>query len=352
VTPSRGTSRLRWLRWPALLVYLLLLLEVGGRVFWRVEYGVPLWGATERDWYGIFFEGFRRGAQVPRGPEPETLDVLLLGGSTLFDVAHARGGELLRDGLAAATGRPVRIVSHAKRAHTTRDSLLKYRLLEGEPFDLVVIYHGINDARLNNVPPERFRDDYSHAAWYDKLNLLARSRPWQARLLLPFGLAYARMDLAEAGIFARYVPRNRPMASWTRFGAEIRTEATFRSNVTAILDLALQRGQPVVLMSFAWYVPEGYTLERFEGRQLDYARHKHPIEIWGEPANVVRALEAHDRVIRELAAERDVLFVDAAAALPPGRETFDDICHLTWSGASRFVERLAAAVGPVFAARR
>jgi hypothetical protein len=66
---------------------------------------------------------------------------------------------------------------------------------------------------------------------------------------------------------------------------------------------------------------------------------------------VTRALEAHNRVIRELAASRDVLFVDAAAELAPGRETFDDICHLTWAGESRFVERLAAAVGPVFAAR-
>jgi hypothetical protein len=342
---------LRWLRWPALVLYLLVLLEVGGRVFWRVEYGVPLWGATERDWYGIFFGGFRGGSQIPRDAEPETLDVLLLGGSTLFNVAHAGRGQLLRDGLASATGRPVRIVNHAKRAHTTRDSLLKYRLLEGEPFDLVVIYHGINDARLNNVPPEQFRDDYSHAAWYDKLNLLARSQPWNARLRLPFGLAYAWMDLSEAQVFGRYVPRNRPMASWTRFGGEIRTEATFRSNLTEILDLAEQRGQPVALMSFAWYVPEGYTLERFEGRELDYAEHKHAIEIWGEPANVVRALEAHDRVIRELAAERDVLFVDAAADLPPGRERFDDICHLTWDGENRWVGSLAAAVGPVFAAR-
>jgi lysophospholipase L1-like esterase len=342
---------MRWLRWPLLLLYVLLLLEIGGRAFWRVEYGVPLWGATPRDWYGIFFEGFRRSAQVPPGPQPETLDVLLLGGSTLFHVARAARGELLRDGLASATGRPVRIVNHAKRAHTTRDSLLKYRLLEGEPFDLVVIYHGINDARLNNAPPERFRADYSHAAWYDKLNLLARSRPWEATALLPFGLAYAQMDLGEAQVFGRYVPRNRPMASWTRFGGEIRTEATFRSNLTEILSLAAQRGQPVLLMTFAWYVPEGYTLERFERRELDYDEHKHAIEIWGEPAHVTRALEAHNRVIRELAASRDVLFVDAAAELAPGRETFDDICHLTWAGESRFVERLAAAVGPVFAAR-
>ena len=117
-----------------------------------------------------------------------------------------------------------------------------------------------------------------------------------------------------------------------------------------LLDLAAQRGQPVVLMSYAWWVPDGYTLERFERRELDYAEHKHPIEIWGEPAHVVRALEAHDRVIRELAATRDVRFVDTAAALAPGRAHFDDVCHLTRDGERLLVDSLAAVVGPAFRA--
>jgi hypothetical protein len=71
----------------------------------------------------------------------------------------------------------VRVHLAAAGAQTSRDSYLKYRWLSSKRFDLVVLYDGINEACANNCPPNVFRADYSHYAWYRFLNDFDRSRP-------------------------------------------------------------------------------------------------------------------------------------------------------------------------------
>ena len=62
-------------------------------------------------------------------------------------------------------------------AHTTLDSYLKHKALHNKTFDVVVIYHGINEVRANNSPPEIFKPDYSHYAWYELRYLDDRYMP-------------------------------------------------------------------------------------------------------------------------------------------------------------------------------
>jgi hypothetical protein len=53
-------------------------------------------------------------------------------------------------------------------------------------------------------------------------------------------------------------------------------------NLTAILDLAGQRGDRVLLMTFATYLPADYSLQAFLEKRLDYGLHSAaPIEILG-----------------------------------------------------------------------
>lgn len=327
------------------LLYLLVVAELGSRAFWRIEHGVPLLSSQPVDWYAVYFQGFRDSRLNDAPPEHggEALDVLLLGGSVLHNLYHDRGGELERR-FSRAAARPVRLYSFAMRAHTTRDSALKYRLLAGHGFDLIVLYHGINDARLNNAPPELFRADYSHAAWYDEIGQMLRVQPWRRGPLLPYTLGYAWMSFTEIRAFGRYVPRHRPNHAWTRYGGEIRTAGPFRANLLEIIDEAGRRGEAVLLMTFAWHQPDDYSLERFEAKQLDYAEHRHATEIWGEPEHVARALEAHNRVIRALPATPHVLVLDVERAIPKRGEYFDDICHLTRGGERLWMDAMATAV--------
>ena len=69
----------------------------------------------------------------------------------------------------AILGLKVRVVSTGVPAQMTYDSLWKYRYwYDGYDFDLVIFYHGINDARANNYPRQVFRDDYTQFSYYHR----------------------------------------------------------------------------------------------------------------------------------------------------------------------------------------
>src|SRR6185503_11433176 len=104
----------------------------------------------------------------------------------------------------------------------------------------------------------------------------------------------------------------------------------FAANVREIVTTAKSKGERVVLMSFAHYIPENYTIEAFREKRLDYTAHLCPVELWGRPANVTATLAEHNAVIREIVAEHpDVIYVDQAALMPKSGKAFDDCCHLT-----------------------
>ena len=96
-----------------------------------------------------------------------------LGGSALF---NRRMTERLKERLARDAPRPVEVLGAALRAHTTWSSVHKYRHLARYGFDVVLIYHAINDLKANHVAREDFRPDYSQLGpWYRRGPLLDRS---------------------------------------------------------------------------------------------------------------------------------------------------------------------------------
>jgi hypothetical protein len=89
--------------------------------------------------------------------------------------------------------------------------------------------------------------------------------------------------------------------NWVRYGRESRSAESFRQNLNAILDLASQRGDRLLLMTFATYVPEDYSREAFKHKQLDYALHRAPIQWWGLPENVLATVAVHNEIVRSVA---------------------------------------------------
>ena len=312
-----------------------LVLEAGSRGFWYLRAGsFPLDG---REILYAFYPGLY-DLRRPGATNDEQLDVLVLAGS----VPYPRWGnlaEILERGLDGRTTREVVLHNASYPAHTTLDSLNKYRRLAQQSYDLVLVYHGINDVRANNCPPAVFREDYTHYGFYAALNLFERQRGI-ALLTFPFTARYLASNLGEQlGLITR-IPRHRPQQAWLAQGAVVRTARPFRANLEAILDLARERGEPVLLMTFAFHQPPDYSREAFDAGELDYAAHTVPTGLWGEPANVVAGVRAHDRVIEELARERDVPLVDQRRLIEGGARNFDDVCHLTDEGSQRFTENL------------
>jgi hypothetical protein len=285
----------------------------------------------------LYYPELARALREP--PDDETIDVLLLGGSVLH-AGWSSVAPALTEALAYATRRPVRVHNLATAAHTSRDSLLKYRALRGQRYDLVVFYHGINETRTNNAPPELFRPDYGHYAWYRYVNHAADD-PLPPLLVTPAVLIHAWTTLGRRLGLLRLVPPHKPEPDWLAYGHEARSRVPFRRNLDAILALAAEKGEPVLLMTFALFVPESYTAERFDAMQTDFTTHQTPLAIWGDPEAVVKAVAAHNAEVREAAAgDPNAALVDQARLMPPERRYFNDVCHLTVEGSSVFVSNL------------
>jgi hypothetical protein len=324
----------------------LLTAEAAARYhYWRT-YHVPLLATPADLLYGYYPE--LRAAMEPVAPEHPR--VLLLGASvlnqTFGDVAP-----LLRDALTEAWGAEVRVANLSMLGHGTLDSYYKYRALEGQSFDLVIVYHAINELRANNVPPASWRDDYGHYTWYDEINFYFRHDELRRLpFLAPFFLHHAATELDRRVLHLRdYVPMTAPEPAWLAYGGDLKTVPVFRRNLEAILALAAARSDPVMLMTFAYHLPPDYTLERFERHELGFGTWKgstpSPVEIWGTPEHVRAGLGAHDDVLRALHdAHPEALFVDQEARLGADPVNFVDVCHLSPEGAKRFVAGIMEAV--------
>jgi len=250
----------------------------------------------------------------------------------------------------------VRFVSSGVPAQMSFDSLWKYEYwYRGYDFDLVVYYNGINDARANNYPREVFREDYTQFPYYRRFapvfEWVERHPTLSGYFGVTLGVTLAhRLTVQLEPAFRREAPYNSPLEDpWLVEGADVKTGRVFERNAEEVLRVARERGQKVLLLTFAYYLPDDYSNERFFAHETDYSFSEDSVatEVWGLPENVAAAIEAHNEAIRRVARHHpDALFYDMARAIPKDREHFIDICHWTERGRRVFargvLEALAA----------
>ncbi len=318
----------------AIILLCLFLMEGTARVYMYHEIQTPLTGPMNLRVYR-WTKALR---EEPVRREAGRINILLLGGSVLYKNWGRVGFFLEKELKEACKPIHVRVVNLARTAHSSLDSLIKYRLLEDSRFDLVIVYHAINETRNNNVPPELFRDDYSHTEFYAEI-AIPLEHPESDYFRLPAVLhrMYNRFLLA-LGWKSQLGMREHD--KWTEYGCDIKTDRPFRNNLREMAEIAAQRGERLILSTFAVHIPPDYSLEKFKAGELDYSGHRSPIQLWGRPECVAKGVAAHNRVIRELAAAQGLGLVDMDRFLPRTKENFDDVCHLTSAGSKAFVKVL------------
>jgi hypothetical protein len=326
--------------WKKLAVFTLILLlggELVCRAYWLVLKRTPLWG-FDSAWQHYYPQIRKSGvAAVPITNTDATYDVLILGGSTISD-EFGSIGKRLGPALEERLGRPVRVYNLGFAAHNSRDSLLKYRRLAHQRFDLVIAYDGINDARMNNAPPGKFKADYTHCSWYGNLDFIER-HPWLTQSSLLFTTRFTADRLAEVLGLAWYAPRHNPPAALREHGQDIRTRQSFLNHYEEIVTTAQRKGEPVVLMTFAYNIPENYRLEDYANQPMDPLA----LAMWGEPRHVAAAIDEHNDAVRELAQRHpEVIFIDQQRLLPRDSSVFFDCCHFKDEGCAQFVQHLLA----------
>lgn len=309
-------------------------LEVSARLYWRIQHGVPLLEPSALRW--VFYPNVDRIRSAPPQADDGVHDVLVLGGSVM-DETRDRFREVEEE-----LGGAVRFHVAAKVGHTTLDSRRKFEWLADLPFDEVLVYHGINDCKYNNVPPERFDADYSGYVFYRLTGELVNSPPQLS--VAPFTFRYIRAKGGLRGQDSVDAPTRVARHNWFRFGEDIKSRETFRANLAAVLEGARSRGLPVRLLSFVIYIPEGYDEQTFLDTGYDYAEPRMRAGVWGQANHVSACVAEHNRILHALAAEHDhAALLDMQEAVPAAGWAMNDPCHFSEPGEELFFARLADA---------
>jgi len=325
-----ANPRRRWLFLGGYLTFCYALAWLGIHTFWYLAAAVPF---HQKPTLGDqFFPAIRlQGLRTHRPRHDDGIfDLLLLGGS----VIHPEWGSVearLRARLEQACPGRFRLYNLSQPGFTSRDSLLSYRQLDQCQFELVLVYDGMNDLRLNCCPPELFADDYSHAPRYAAL---------RGDLSQP---AQGVWQIASQGL-ATDLQWGTSDPALLEHARRPQTPRTLRANFAELLTLARHRHDPVLLLTYAWHLPDDYTLEKFSNHELDYARHapaRCAAELWGRPADIPAILTLQNAAIRDLAqTSPHATLCDLADELPRTGVNFVDPCHLTDAGCEEFVARI------------
>ncbi len=269
-------------------------------------------------------KGFTGHELLETEKSSDIVRILTLGGSTMF---NRRMTERMIDSWHDVFPSPPEVVGGALRTHTTRASVIKYEYhFSKYRFDYVLIYHGINDLWANNVDPGRYSSDYAH------------QNPWGRRTAFLDNVVLARIIYNAFHPGAGAFPES--ASNRANFMAEESFEANLRSLVLSVRE---NDGKPV-LMTFAWYIPEDYTLDRFLAGGVGYnnpTRYDYcPVELWGDVAYVNAGLERTNAIVRRIASELNVDLVEQYDHLGQNLENFGDPVHFSEIGTERFIGEL------------
>lgn len=233
----------------------------------------------------------------------------------------------------------------AAPALTIVDSWYLYDAFSGlETLEHVFFLNGINDARSNNISKERYDQDYRHIQFYDEAAIIfghPELSIWSSPTLIH--LVINRMkDKTYLPMENLQKLNSEDKAHFLKNGKEVKTIETFSNKMKAIVDCAENRNHSLIVGTFPYYHPENYTLESFIARELDYRESIFMTEMYGNPKDVVVAIDAHNGVLQKLAAtSTDWLLLDIDSIIPKKGEYFNDICHLAPDGCSLLNRSLA-----------
>lgn len=331
---QRRRSRRRPLFIAAYLLFVVLLLFVAVRVVLMFRANQSFDGSMEEiDVWTFYYPELRNTGALTDSDDEKYFDVLFLGGSVLQQVARKTDPADFGD--IAPVGMPVRIYDLSKSAHTTRDSLLKFRQLQHRSFDLIVVYHGINDVRMNCCKKDMFKADYTHCEWYR--SMVRR-------------VAEKRISLTDivSDTASQFIDLGEPPRELLAEGRELKTGPAFRANLSELVNLARSAtGTTVVLGTFGLCLPTDYTSDKFKSGDMGYADgdYQMHVESWAEPDVVRAGVSMHNKAVRDIANQTGAVLMDANLGLGDDLSLFCDPCHLSGAGIARLEHLLLSSLG-------
>lgn len=310
-------------------VFLLLLFELSLRAFFFFYYPTrtSFFASTKIIFTQFAYPDVASALKDP--PTAENFNVGFFSLSVMND--ERRLTERIKREFDDVARKKMKIYQFATPAQSTLDSYYKYRLLADMPLDLAVYYHGINDIRSNYVPPNLWKEDYGHYSWYAQRNFFFENETlFQLPSIIPFGMAFISAQLKTRLQPEQYVSVENLTDSALQYGKKFKSAEVFEKNTRHFIELAQQRNQPIVLVTFVHFHPEKSPFHPVIPKKMERTR------LWGDPVDVERGLEIHNEVLRSLARQYNVPLIDLAREFPDEQSKFEDICHMTYEGADFF----------------
>jgi hypothetical protein len=321
-------------------IIIFLFIEIIFRLFWLLFFHVPFF---ERDGLKHLFYPEVKSIGQSYEDNDSKLSILILGGSVLYK-DYGDFKENLERGLEERLNEKVNVYNASFPAHTSLDSYYKYKMLQDKHFDYIFFYNSINELRTNNAPTAKFKDDYSHYSYYYLLNQLM-SDPLSDFTVTPFTLKFIVNSILEKMQIRVYVPAHTPREKWTKYGIYIKSAESFISNISNISKIAEKKRERLIIGTFANYIPEDYSRDKFERDIKGNEDRYFPVELWGEPKNINAGLILHNYLLHDFVLRHhDVMLVDLETMIPKNREFFGDVCHLTEEGCSILAEYVSSSI--------
>jgi lysophospholipase L1-like esterase len=307
-----------------------------------------VWGtpgtSPARRVFRINGQGYR-GLALPAAKGPGEIRVVVLGGSSVFDL-HATEGQdwpsLIADRLRHAGHRNVTVLNAGVPGHASFDSLARlYAQIWTYAPDFVLLYHGWNDLKyFTDVAPgtplialyrpyDPAADPFQHYA--NPLDRLLCSSQLYVKARTRYLMRRHRPGLEGA---ARGGP--------PRHGFDPQALAQFRLLTALLVDAAREAGATPVLVTEATLLGPHNDEQDRARVQYGYQRMDHD--------TLVRAAAAAADVIREVARVKDAPLLDLAAMLNGRRELFADQVHTTAAGSAALADAVASFLAPRLAA--
>jgi hypothetical protein len=331
-----------------ILITILLLYvfaEISLRTFLHFTSGAPFFKPS-----GVIYKYYPQIPPIQTAQISNTdsvLDILVLSCSVL----HSDWGDIISAMNSQMQLPPqfnkLRIYNASGVGHSSYDNYIKYTLLADKHFDLVIYYDAINDARLNDCPEKVFKDDYSHYQWYDEINNILR-HPEMDITVIPYFIGVLKIEYKHFFCKDCYIPIHYSLRpDWAQYGNMVKSLFTYNWNLDHMISIAGKNNSRFMDVSFLYYLPADYTLEKFKNKSLDYTfcNRSRETEIWGQPAYVANFINLANLTSAHVVMNhKNASYEDLTGEFPRRGKYFADICHFSPDGLDLFANLLCKRV--------
>jgi len=290
-------------------------------------------------------QGFRMKEDLSLEKDSNEYRIISLGGSTTENLPNGMNLHYPEETCKILNqfysfNKKINCVNSGKSAYTTAHSLirLQFDLLQFNP-DMITIMHNINDLGVNLFPSDdksNYANKYLFGYYAQRFNVdyLEKLIRKESVVINNFYRLIGRVN-RELFVDKIETKQGKTIFTTVRFSeepVELKYEGSFKNNLIAIAEIAKAHNITVVFLS----QPAIFTDEKI-ALGMGHAEYNDVI-LWPKKDDFKEMFEEYNQVIKDVAKEENVFFIDMYNLFSHDEKYFTDVCHYTPEGIIRFGE--------------